>query len=128
MKVHRVRVRAAVDESDAQPVALRAANGWAGDAPVVGPRREEYARRNFHFPVCGINGVFAQHLSAGQRADLPVIPVHQDLHRVETIALVIDRSDEQAVMRGMVAGHRMIALRRHLVLGVSLWALRRLSG
>ena len=51
VEVDRVRVRAGVDEVDAQRVALGGADDGAGHGAVVRPGREEDARRDLDLPV-----------------------------------------------------------------------------
>ncbi len=76
-------MRAAVVEDDADAVALRAPQCRAGDLPVVGPRREEYAGRNLDLGVQRDQLVFAQRLARRQRAHHAVVEMGQEPDRVE---------------------------------------------
>ena len=93
MEVDAVRVRAAVDESDAHAVALTRANRRTRDATVVGPGGELDTRDDLDGFVEGVERVLAQGLSVGQRAHLPAVEVGQDLGGVEAVARVIYLAD-----------------------------------
>ena len=60
VEVHRVRVRALVQEIDADAIAFRRADGRTRHLAVVGPRRKEDARRNLDLAIHGDDVVLAQ--------------------------------------------------------------------
>src|SRR6185295_1726869 len=53
VEVNCVRVSAAVDKVEAQPIPFRAAERGAGNLTVVRPRREENAGRDFDLFIAG---------------------------------------------------------------------------
>ena len=105
VKVNRVRVRTLIFEDDAQPVALGAADARAGNATVVGPGRKHDSGRNFDLFVDCHKFVLAQGLTV-LLGDLAVIPIHQHLHRVETVGGGVDASHRHVCAVTCVVGRR----------------------
>ena len=112
VKVNRVRVRTLIFEDDAQPVALGAADARAGNATVVGPGRKHDSGRNFDLFVYRHKFVLAQGLTV-LLGDLAVIPIHQHLHRVETVGGGVDASHRHVCAVTFVVGRRHRGVLRH---------------
>src|SRR3990172_8791122 len=93
VEVDRVWVAAAVEELDANAIALDAAQRRTGHTAVVDPAREDHAGRDLELLVDGHDAVLAQRLAAGQRADLTEVPILQDDMRVEAVDGRVDLAD-----------------------------------
>src|SRR5690606_22840382 len=95
MEVHGVWMCAAVGEVDAQAVALDATDRGSGHPTVVGPGREEDPRRDLDLLVDGRHAVGAHWPPVrGLPLQRPHVPIDEHLHRVETVAQVIDLADQ----------------------------------
>ena len=90
VEVDRVRVRGAVDEGDAQPLALTAAQRRAGDAAVVRPGGERDARRDLDLLVAGDQRPLAQDPPAREPARRTPVEVAQQLVWVEAVAPAVN--------------------------------------
>src|SRR6266511_3943806 len=90
VEMDRVRVAAAIDEGDAQPIALRAAQGRSRHAPVVGPSGERDAGGDLDQLFGRDKLVLAQRLTTRQRTDRAIIKVGQHNAWVEAISRWID--------------------------------------
>src|SRR5581483_1991828 len=113
MKMDRVRMRAKIGEFDPYSVALGAADGRPWHAPVVAPGREENPRCNFDVMLARRELVLAQRLTIGQGAHLAVVPIDQHLHRVKSVAIMINLPDQ----------HFRTVLVRMRGVGVVVWPL-----
>ena len=90
VEVDRVRMRGAVAEADAQPLALTRAQRRRRNAAVVGPGRELHAGRDLDLLVVGDQLPLAQHPAARQPPGLAMVEVAQQLGGVEAVGGVVD--------------------------------------
>ena len=84
---------AAVEEPDAQALALDAAERRARHAAVEGPGGEGDARRDLELAVDGGDHPFADRPPVRADADLAIVEVGDHLRRIEAVPLMVDRAD-----------------------------------
>jgi hypothetical protein len=89
VEVNRMRVRAGVDEFDADAITLHAAQAGAGDAAIVDPGWEEDSWSDFDLFIDRRDVVFPQGLPVRQRAHPAEVPLGEQHMRIETIRLVV---------------------------------------
>src|SRR5215216_744422 len=89
MKVHRMRMIAAVTELDPNSITFRGSQGWTRDSSVIRPGGKFNARDNFNILVECDDFVFPQCLPVWQGRHFPVIKICQDIGRVKTILLMV---------------------------------------
>ncbi len=104
VKVDRMRVLGAVDELDAQALALAAAQRRPGHAPVVGPGRELRARGDLDLLVLGHELPLAQHTAVRKSTRLAHIEVAKDVGRIEAVGRVIDSPPRLESVAGVAVG------------------------
>ena len=100
-------VRAVVPEDDANPVALGHPQAWAGHAAIVGPGREEDARRDLDLLVLADDLEGPQRAAVRQGRDDPGVPVGQERCGVEPVAGAVDVADRDHIAMGAVATARL---------------------
>ena len=91
VEVDRVRVGRAVDQRDAQPLALACPQSRAGHPTVVRPGRELHPGRDLDLVVAGDQRPLAQHPPAGEPRRLAAVEVAQQGGRVKAVGAVVDR-------------------------------------
>ena len=111
VKMKAVGMAARVEKSNADKVALSRAQGWPRNTPVINPGGERDAGRDFDVHISGDNLVFAQRSPVGKHRNLARIPIGQNGMGVETVAFVIDGSNNGICPRmppGNLVRHAMI--------------------
>ena len=103
VEVHRVRVAAGIDEVDAEEIALVGPQRRTRHAAVVGPGREEDARRDLDLLVVGHDLPLAHSRAIGAGlGDGAVVEIGQDIDGVPAEPGDIDIADGQVVVMATV--------------------------
>ncbi len=87
-------MRAAVGEAYPQALAFHAAQGRAGNAPVIGPSSKSDARCNLEFLIGGCDRPFPHPAAVAAGGHRPHIPIGQDGVRIEAVSCVVHIADD----------------------------------